>query len=102
MANTNPKYSNNNKVEEIQKDVVKEAKTTTKAPKKPAKPTFKEYKVRVTAPNHLNMRAGAGMENPVLEVLQFQTEWTIIEEKKGWGHIKGKGWINLDFTEKID
>lgn len=100
MANTNPKY--NNKVEDIQKETVKDVTTTPKAPKKPSKPTFKEYKIRVTAPNHLNMRAGAGMENSVLEVLQYQTEWTIVEEKNGWGHIKGKGWINLDFTKKID
>ena len=100
MANTNPKY--NNKVEDIQKETVKEVKTTSKAQKKSSKPTFKEYKVCVTAPNHLNMRTGAGMENPVLEVLQYKTEWTIVEEKNGWGHIKDKGWINLDFTKKID
>lgn len=68
--------------------------------KQVTEPKEKGYKVRVTG--SLNVRAGAGTQYDIVEVLQKGDIETIVEEKGTWGKLEsGKGWIGLKYTEKI-
>ena len=67
------------------------------------------YKVRITD-NELNVRSGAGTNNPVVCVLKNGEVYTIVDEKDvngyKWGLLKsysskGNGWISLKYTEKL-
>lgn len=67
------------------------------------------YKVRITD-NELNVRSGAGTNNPVVCVLKKDGVYTIVDEKDvngyKWGLLKsyaGKrnGWISLKYTERV-
>ncbi len=67
--------------------------------------TFLPYLI-VTACDMLNIRAGAGIFYPrsgtIREKAGQKKQYTIIEEKEGWGRLKsGAGWICLEFTEKV-
>lgn len=70
------------------------------------KPTFKAYKVRITA-DVLNIRKGAGTNYGVCGSIKDKGIYTIVEEKTGkgatkWGLLKSKaGWISLDYTKKV-
>lgn len=55
----------------------------------------------------LNIRAGAGMDSPVVGTIREKSgnkrTYTIVEELDGWGRLKsGAGWICLAYTEKPD
>lgn len=59
-----------------------------------------------TTCDSLNIRAGAGMGNPVVGKIQEpegrKKKYTIVEEKRGWGKLKsGAGWISLKYTQKV-
>lgn len=67
------------------------------------------YKVRITD-TELNVRKGAGTNNPVVCVLKKGEVYTIVDEKNvngyKWGLLKsyaGKrnGWISLKYTERV-
>lgn len=67
------------------------------------------YKVRITD-TELNVRKGAGTNNPVVCVLKKGEVYTIVDEKDvngyKWGLLKsyaGKrnGWISLKYTERV-
>lgn len=64
-------------------------------------PSFKEYKVKITA-SALNVREGAGTSYKVKTTVHKNEVYTIIEEKNGWGKLKsGSGWISLSYTKKV-
>ncbi len=68
-------------------------------------PDFVPYLI-VTTCDVLNIRSGAGTENPVVSAIREKAgnkkEYTIIEEREGWGRLKsGIGWISLSYTEKV-
>lgn len=64
------------------------------------------YQVRITT-NSLNIRKDAGKNNVIVGRIKDGGVYTIIEEKDGqgaskWGRLKSKkGWISLDFAERI-
>lgn len=64
------------------------------------------YQVRITT-NSLNIRKGAGKNYVIVGKIKDGGVYTIIEEKDGqgatkWGRLKSKkGWISLDFTERV-
>lgn len=67
----------------------------------------KAYRVRVDIPN-LNIRKGPGTHMDKTGEYTGVGVFTIVAEssgsgsKKGWGKLKsGKGWISLDYTERI-
>lgn len=70
-----------------------------------AKPTFKEYTVKVTA-DTLNIHNGPGINYSAIGAIKDKGIYTIVEEMTGtgakpWGKLKsGIGWISLDFTQK--
>lgn len=70
------------------------------------KPSFKAYKVKVTA-DVLNIRKGAGTNYAICGSIKDNGVYTIVEEKTGtgakkWGLLKSKaGWISLDYVKKI-
>ena len=73
------------------------ASTTTNTPK----PAFTPYLVRVTTAV-LNVRAGAGTQFKITTQVKKNDIYTIVDEKNGWGKLKsGKGWISLDYTQKV-
>ena len=52
--------------------------------------------------NELNVRSGAGTNNPVVCVLKKGGVYTIVDESNGFGKLKsGAGWISLSYTKKI-
>ena len=67
---------------------------------KGAEPTTDRYKVRVTI-DDLNIRKGPGVSYDI----SGQTGkgvFTIVETKDNWGKLRsGRGWICLDYAEKI-
>lgn len=64
-------------------------------------PTFKEYKVKVTA-DSLNVRSGPSTDYKVTTSIKKNEVYTIIGEKSGWGQLKsGAGWISLKYTQKV-
>ena len=82
------------------------------APKKtvPVKPK-EDKKARAVDPyevgllvNKLNVRKGPAKKMPVVEVLEFGTNVTIVIEKEfddeTWGKIEDRGWINLGFVKR--
>jgi hypothetical protein len=81
-------------------------KPTTSKPTTPTPSTFTPYTVRVTG-SPLNVRKGAGTNYAVVDSIKDKGVYTIIEEANGtgakkWGKLKSnKGWISLDFTQKI-
>ena len=67
--------------------------------------TFKEYLITTTC-DVLNIRSGAGTDNKVVGAIREQAgqkkQYTIVEEKNGWGRLKsGAGWISLSYTKKV-
>lgn len=83
------------------------ASTTTKPTTKPTTSGFKSYLVRITSPNGVNIRKGAGTNYAIVDAIPKGGAYTIVAEKTGqgakkWGKLKsGAGWIALDYTEKI-
>ncbi len=60
--------------------------------------------------NELNVRSGAGTNNPVVCVLKKGGVYTIVDEKDvngyKWGLLKSysskrNGWISLKYTERL-
>ena len=54
----------------------------------------------------LNIRSGAGTGHPVVGAIREKEgkkkQYTIVEEKNGWGRLKsGAGWISLSYTKKV-
>ena len=83
--------------------------TPTPATPKPSTPaasgsSFKEYKITTTC-NVLNIRAGAGtgyaVTGRIAEVAGKKKEYTIAEEKSGWGRLKSGGWISLTYAKRV-
>lgn len=68
-------------------------KTTVSAPK------FTPYLVQITA-SRLNVRAGASTNDKVITTVKKGENYTVMEEKNGWGKIS-KGWISLGYTKKV-
>lgn len=71
---------------------------------KPAtKPTFKSYKVKVTAKVGLRVRKGASTRYDRIKALPYGTVATVYQEKNGWGKISKTAdqWICLKYTKKI-
>lgn len=65
--------------------------------KKPIKP----YKVRITS-DTLNVRSGPGVKYEVVQTLEHNEIYTIVERKNTWGKLKsGAGWISLTHTKKV-
>lgn len=63
---------------------------------------FVPYKVRITAKNGLNIRAGAGTKFPKNGTITDSGVYTIIKEQNGWGKLKsGAGWISLNYTKRV-
>lgn len=59
------------------------------------------FRVKVTA-TVLNIRIGAGTKYKRVGAIKDKGVYTIVETKKNWGRLKsGKGWICLDYTEKV-
>lgn len=69
--------------------------------------SFKNYIVRITASDGVNIRKGAGTNYAVVGAIPKGGAYTIVAESTGtgatkWGKLKsGAGWIALDYTEKI-
>lgn len=70
--------------------------------------SFKNYIVRITPSDGVNIRKGAGTDYAIVGAIAQGGAYTIVEEKTGkgatkWGKLKsGAGWIALDYTEKIN
>jgi N-acetylmuramoyl-L-alanine amidase CwlA len=69
--------------------------------------TAVSYKVKSTC-DTLNIREGAGTNYPVRGKIEDKLEYTIVEEAKGdgsvkgWGKLKsGAGWVSLDYCQKV-
>ena len=68
---------------------------------------FKEYSVKVTSSNGVNIRKGPGTNYGKNGALAKGSVQIITAEKTGkgaklWGELKsGKGWIALDYTERV-
>jgi uncharacterized protein YraI len=59
------------------------------------------YKVKVTASN-LNIRKGPGTSYATNGAITDKGTYTIVATSDNWGKLKsGKGWICLDYTEKV-
>ena len=59
------------------------------------------YLVRITA-DSLNVRKGAGTNQPIVTSVKKGEVFTIVEVRNGWGKLKsGAGWISLAYTEKV-
>lgn len=70
----------------------------------PASPTWKavSYKVKVIT-DVLNVRAGPDMDETWIATVKRNDIYTIVEEQDGWGKLKsGKGWIYLQYTERVN
>lgn len=69
--------------------------------------SFKNYIVRITPSDGVNIRKGAGTDYAIVGAIAQGGAYTIVAEKTGkgatkWGKLKsGAGWIALDYTEKI-
>lgn len=69
--------------------------------------SFKNYIVRITPADGVNIRKGAGTDYAIVGAIAQGGAYTIVAEKTGkgaakWGKLKsGAGWIALDYTEKI-
>ena len=69
--------------------------------------TFKPYLVKVTA-SSLYIRKGAGTNYGKAGSIKDKGVYTIVEEADGkgatkWGRLEsGKGWISLDYTERVE
>lgn len=67
---------------------------------------FTSYTVKVTAGN-LNIRQGAGTNYPAVGFIKDKGIYTITEESDGvgatkWGKLgSGKGWISLDYCQRL-
>jgi hypothetical protein len=64
-----------------------------------------EYKVKVTA-SALNVRAGAGTSYKVVNVINKNEVYTVVDEQNGFGLLKAyasgrNGWISLDYVKKV-
>lgn len=60
------------------------------------------YLIKVTT-DALNIRSGAGTNNPIVGCIRDKGTYTIIETQGNWGKLKsGAGWICLDYTNKIN
>lgn len=67
------------------------------------------YFVKVTASDGLNIRQGASTKKNILGTVPYETTLKITNQTSGSGYTWGlteydciKGWIALDYTEKID
>lgn len=54
-------------------------------------------KVKVIA-SLLNVRAGAGIQYPVVDRVSKGAQFELLEKKDGWGRIE-KGWVSLEYVE---
>lgn len=72
----------------------------TPTPEPTPTPSGDSYTVKVTA-DALNIRSGAGTNNPVVGCIRDKGTYTIVETQGNWGRLKsGAGWICLDYTSK--
>ncbi|MCI9038669.1 MAG: N-acetylmuramoyl-L-alanine amidase [Clostridia bacterium] len=63
--------------------------------------TTNSYLVKVTA-DALNIRSGAGTNNPIVGCIRDKGTYTIVETYGNWGKLKsGAGWICLDYTSRV-
>lgn len=79
--------------------------SAVESPVVPAPAETGTYKVKTTC-SLLNIRSGAGTKyrvtGTIAETASSKKEYTIVEEKNGWGKLKsGKGWISLKYTERV-
>lgn len=77
-------------------------------PKYDVAETFKPYKVKTTA--DLNIREGVGTTTKIVGLLKKGHEFTIREEKSGWGRVcvisdsnkkTVNGWVSLKYTQRV-
>ena len=68
-----------------------------------------DFAVKVTASDGLNIRQGASTKKNILGTVPYETTLKITNQTSGSGYTWGlteydciKGWIALDYTEKID
>lgn len=54
-------------------------------------------KVKVIA-SLLNVRAGAGIQYPIVDRVSKGAQFELLEKKDGWGRIE-KGWVSLEYVE---
>lgn len=64
---------------------------------KPSEPEPKTYTVNVST--RLNVRWGAGTDNPIKYQLQNGAKVTVYEEHDGWGRIGDDAWVCMDYLK---
>ncbi len=80
-------------------------KQPEKEPEKPAAGSASVPYLVTTTCDVLNIRkkptASSGITGKISEKAGHKKQYTIVEEKDGWGRLKsGAGWISLSYTEK--
>ena len=58
------------------------------------------YDVSVVS-NLLNVREAPEANSKIVKQIKKNTQYTIIEEKSGWGHIANSGWVMLQYVRKV-
>lgn len=67
----------------------------------PGMPATVPYKIIITA-SALCIRPQPNTKLPEVGVIRDDKQYTIVEEKDGWGRLKsGAGWISLKYTRKV-
>ncbi len=78
-----------------------------KVPEEPVPEMFKPYKAKVNTKSGVKIRSGAGTNYAKVGAIKNGTVVTVVEESAGtgaklWGKLSdGKGWIALDYCEKL-
>lgn len=75
---------------------------TTEETTEPIAPQYSEGDYSVNT-NGLKLRAGAGLDNEVITVLDYGTKLKIDKISDGWGHTYydgNEGWVSLNYLEK--
>ena len=68
----------------------------------PVEVIAKPQKVRIKSEKRVNIRSKPSLESSIITQMLPGTSFTIIEEREGWGKLKsGRGWVNLNFVEKL-
>lgn len=62
--------------------------------------TFKPYKIQTI--RRMNIRKGPGLKEKIVAQAEGRANFTISEEKDGWGKISSNlGWIQLNYIKKL-
>lgn len=75
-----------------------ENKNEETVPAEEEKETFTPYLI-TSAVAALNCRKEPSINSPVTYIIRDRLQYTIVEEKNGWGRLKsGIGWVKLEYT----